>query len=91
MSLESACARSDALANAVLKYVALRDADPLAAARVRKTFRALADEVLTENAGARANTIPHMAKLSLWTPDGPLPLPPRHDNDEPSLMPGSKA
>lgn len=88
-SLEGVCDRSDALAKAVLQYLALRASErSFEAGRLRKTFRALADEALAESAAARGK---RDKALSAWSPSGPIPLRPRPANDEQPSMPDSKA
>lgn len=63
---------SDALAKAVLQYLALRDHDPFGAGRLRKRFRELADAALAANSARRKPV-----DLKQWTPSGAIPLRPR--------------
>lgn len=94
-TLDSVCASSDALAELVLRYGAMRRTDPLGAARLRDRQMIPAAVALKANVqlarDRRDEAVRSAQPLKCWTPHGPQPLPPRPDNDNPSSMSDSLA
>lgn len=90
-TLESVCASADGLAEQFLRYLALRQDDPLVAARLRKKLGLEAVALRANIALARAKRDAALAAkpLSQWTRSGPIPLPPRPANDITASMGGT--